>query len=279
MDNKKRLASTCVKRAKAKNVRAGASSAYVKRLKAALVKKEIHSNTIQQKNHNEISKVKPKQKGLADDARERLESARFRYLNEKLYTTSSSEAWNFFQEDPESFGVYHKGFKNQVLKWPVNPLDIIISDILKGPKHWVVADFGCGEAQMAHTIPNQVHSFDLVAANDKVTACDMASVPLAMKAVDVAVFCLSLMGSNIHDFLKEANRVLRIGGLLYVAEVESRCKNIQEFLKNIERFGFQLKENSLQKYFFLAKFNKIQNMSPKATLPRLYLKPCLYKKR
>lgn len=67
--------------------------------------------------------------------------------------------------------------------------------------------------------------------------------------------------------------------MLYVAEVESRCQNTQEFLKNIERFGFQLKENSSQKYFFLAKFNKIQNLSPKATIPRLYLKPCLYKKR
>lgn len=276
------LVSTCVKRVtptKAKNVRSSASSAYVKRLKAALVKKEIYPCTIQQKAHIETSKAKPKPKDLAADARKRLESARFRYLNEKLYTTTSSEAWELFQEDPESFDVYHKGFKNQVLKWPVNPLDIIISDILKGPKHWVVADFGCGEAQMAQTIPNQVHSFDLVAANDKVTACDMASVPLAMKVVDVVVFCLSLMGSNIHDFLKEANRVLRIGGMLYVAEVESRCQNTQEFLKNIERFGFQLKENSSQKYFFLAKFNKIQNLSPKATIPRLYLKPCLYKKR
>ncbi len=96
----------------------------------------------------------------------------------------------------------------------------------------MIADFGCGEAQIANTIPNKVHSFDLVAANDKVTACDMASVPLATKAVDVVfqhylciiefdqatdnaffqvVFCLSLMGSNIHDFLKEANRVLKIG--------------------------------------------------------------------
>lgn len=52
----------------------------------------------------------------------------------------------------------------------------------------MVADFGCGEAQMAQTIPNQVHSFDLVAANDRVIACDMASVPLAMKVVDVVFY-------------------------------------------------------------------------------------------
>jgi deoxyadenosine/deoxycytidine kinase len=72
---------------------------------------------------------------------------------------------------------------------------------------------------------------------------------------------------------------LNHSGTLYVAEVESRCSNINDFLKTIERFGFQLKENNVQKYFFLAKFSKIQNMSPKATMPRIYLKPCLYKKR
>jgi hypothetical protein len=64
-----------------------------------------------------------------------------------------------------------------------------------------------------------------------------------------------------------------------VAEVESRCSNINDFLKMVGNFGFQLKENKIQKYFFLAKFNKIQNLSPKATMPRIYLKPCLYKKR
>jgi hypothetical protein len=49
----------------------------------------------------------------------------------------------------------------------------------------VIADFGCGEAKIAHTICNEVHSFDFVAANDKVIACDMACVPLGAKAVDV----------------------------------------------------------------------------------------------
>ncbi|XP_046654027.1 ribosomal RNA-processing protein 8-like [Daphnia pulicaria] len=262
---------------KPKNVR---SSAYVKRLKVALTKQKVNSNSAHQRTPLSAPQRKTKERAsIASDARQRLESARFRYLNEELYTKSSSEAWELFQEDPQSFDIYHKGFKNQVLKWPVNPLDIIITDLMKGPRNWVIADFGCGEAQIANTIPNKVHSFDLVAANDKVTACDMASVPLATKAVDVVVFCLSLMGSNIHDFLKEANRVLKIGGTLYVAEVESRCSNINDFLKTIERFGFQLKENNVQKYFFLAKFSKIQNMSPKATMPRIYLKPCLYKKR
>lgn len=36
-------------------------------------------------------------------------------------------------------------------------------------------------------------------------------VPLEDESVDVAVFCLSLMGTNIRDFLEEANRVLKPG--------------------------------------------------------------------
>jgi len=38
----------------------------------------------------------------------------------------------------------------------------------------VVADFGCGDAKIARSVPNVVHSFDLVALNERVTACNMA---------------------------------------------------------------------------------------------------------
>lgn len=216
----------------------------------------------------------------ADEAKLRLESAHFRFLNEQLYTSRSSDAWNLFQEDPQSFYTYHKGFTNQVAKWPINPLDIIIKELKKEPKTSIFADFGCGEARLSASVPHQVHSFDLVAANENVTACDMAQVPLANRSVNVVVFCLSLMGTNVNDFLIEANRVLTVGGMLYIAEVESRCNNVKAFLKSIERFGYKLKEhNTNHQYFFLAKLTKTHNTSKKFSLPKLQLKPCLYKKR
>lgn len=56
---------------------------------------------------------------------------------------------------------------------------------------------GCGDAVLAQSIPNKVHSFDLVAVNARVTACDMAHVPLKDGSVDIVIFCLSLMGINI----------------------------------------------------------------------------------
>lgn len=104
----------------------------------------------------------------------------------------------------------------------MNPLDVIIRHVKAAPKGTRVADFGCGEARLSASVPHKTHSFDLVAANDRVTACDIAHVPLGNECVDIAVFCLSLMGTDYIDFLREARRVLVPGGRLFVAEVRSR---------------------------------------------------------
>lgn len=88
----------------------------------------------------------------------------------------------------------------------------LISHFISSPGHPVIADFGCGEARLAKALPSHtVHSFDLVAINPLVTACDMAHTPLKDKEAEVVVFCLSLMGTNLKDYLKEANRVLKNG--------------------------------------------------------------------
>lgn len=62
---------------------------------------------------------------------QRLESARFRYINEVLYSTSSGEASRMFKQDPQAFWIYHKGYTAQVQRWPANPVDEIISFITR----------------------------------------------------------------------------------------------------------------------------------------------------
>jgi len=42
----------------------------------------------------------------------------------------------------------------------------------------VIGDFGCGDAKIARSIPNKVHSFDLVALNKHVTVCNIEKVHL-----------------------------------------------------------------------------------------------------
>lgn len=66
---------------------------------------------------------------LLQKSRDRLNAARFRYLNEQLYTTTGKEAFQLFRKDQQAFSVYHEGFQSQVEKWPANPVDVIISTI------------------------------------------------------------------------------------------------------------------------------------------------------
>ncbi|KAI5732728.1 hypothetical protein M8J76_003443 [Diaphorina citri] len=194
----------------------------------------------------------------------KLKSARFRYLNEQLYTSKSEESKDFFTEDRESFEAYHEGFKKQVTQWPINPVDIIIKSIQERESkgRLVIADLGCGEAKLAAELTqHKVHSLDLVALNERVTSCDMTRTPLKPYSVDVAVFCL---------------------GELKIAEVESRFHDVNDFVKDIQKYGFEKKNLNMDySLFYFLDFKKVSNLSKskKRKLPPINLKPCLYKKR
>ncbi|OAD70216.1 hypothetical protein PHYBLDRAFT_155988 [Phycomyces blakesleeanus NRRL 1555(-)] len=197
--------------------------------------------------------------------KEKLSGARFRWLNEKLYTTKGDEAYGLFQEKPELFDEYHEGFRHQVESWPVNPVDVIIDQLRGLPAGTVVADLGCGDAKIGHVLTEQkVLSFDLIAKNDKVIACDISKLPLPANFVDVVVFSLSLMGTNYLDFLKEAHRVLKLGGELKIAEVVSRFSDLDSFIDLLENLGFEFigKEDD-NKMFVMMYFNK-RNFKPTA---------------
>lgn len=221
---------------------------------------------------------------VVDSARQRLSASRFRFLNEQLYTQEGSASASLFRSDPSLFQSYHEGFQLQASQWPLDPLDLIIADIKKLPNTSVIADLGCGEARLAGSVPNRVHSFDLVAVNERVVACDIAKLPLEGGAVDCAVFCLALMGTNTRDFVFEAARVLRVGGKLKVAELESRFQgqecSVDTFIADVEKFGFKNTWKDLKKdFFYFLDFQKVKDVKKKKKLPEIELKPCLYKKR
>lgn len=210
----------------------------------------------------------PKLTPLQASMREKLISARFRHLNETLYTRPSDEAFNLFKESPEMFTEYHEGFRRQVEVWPQNPVESFLAEIRtrarqrghsskgrggKGgsneqqqqdagraadaqplPRNratnvCTIADLGCGDARLASELQREkgklkldVLSFDLHSPHPLVTKADIANLPLANGTVDVAIFCLALMGTNWVDFVEEAYRVLRWKGELWVAEIKSR---------------------------------------------------------
>ncbi|EIE78718.1 hypothetical protein G6F46_012126 [Rhizopus delemar] len=193
--------------------------------------------------------------------KEKLSGARFRWLNEQLYTTPGNKSFELFQEKPELFDEYHEGFRHQVESWPVNPVDVIIDQLKHLPKTTVIADLGCGDAMIAQTLKkHKVLSFDLIAKNELVTACDISKLPLEANSVDVVVFSLSLMGTNYLEFLKEAHRVLKVGGELKIAEVVSRFSDIDRFISLLEELGFDfMDKDDNNKMFVMLYFTKQPN--------------------
>jgi ribosomal RNA-processing protein 8 len=212
--------------------------------------------------------------------RTKLASARFRHLNESLYTKPSKESLEIFKETPSMFEDYHRGFAQQVEVWPSNPVDGYVSDIVKRGKvstrdpwkdkkralkkkggnkselaevevetavfdgrikplprnikgHCTIADLGCGTASLSYSLQQHlkplqltVHSFDLARptgpSGPLVTVADICALPLPDNAVDVAIFCLALMGTNWLEFIDEAFRILRWKGELWISEIKSR---------------------------------------------------------
>jgi ribosomal RNA-processing protein 8 len=105
-----------------------------------------------------------------------------------------------------------------------------------------IGDFGCGEAKIMETIgENRVYSFDHIAINDKVTACDMKSVDLPDDALDIAVFSLSLMGRNWPEYIVEAKRCLATNGYLLIAETtKSLNRRLSKLRQIIKELGFEI---------------------------------------
>ncbi|KAL1812279.1 hypothetical protein DCAR_0624486 [Daucus carota subsp. sativus] len=221
-----------------------------------------------------------------DKMKARLSGGHFRMINEKLYTCSGEEALNYFEDDPSLFNMYHVGYQEQMTHWPEQPVNIIIQWLKDHSPSLVVADFGCGDARLSRSVKNKVFSFDLVAHNSSVVACDMANTTLETSSIDVAVFCLSLMGTNFPSYLCEAQRVLKPGGWLLIAEVKSRFDptnggaDPNNFSKAICELGFySVSKDFSNKMFILFYYKKKEKLKSKKEIKWPSLKPCLYKRR
>lgn len=214
--------------------------------------------------------------------KKKLEGAKFRMINEVLYSSRGDKSFDDFQKDPALFDIYHEGFREQASHWPDNPLTIIIQWLKSKHPKSIIADLGAGDAELAQSVKNKVHSFDLVSKSERVVAADIANLPLGDSCVDIAVFCLSLMGTNIGDFLSEAYRILKPKGILKIAEVRSRFEGeadgMKKFLRVLKRAGFDITEKpSSNKMFFMLQCEKSER--PQDVSADYSAKACVYKKR
>jgi ribosomal RNA-processing protein 8 len=140
----------------------------------------------------------------------KLSSARFRHLNEQLYTRPSSASRALFEASPDLFAAYHTGFRQQVAVWPSNPVDGFIADVRRRARNaslphrssvvggggsnsrrlCMLADLGCGDAGLART---------LVGANNKNSGGggdDDGDIEAAVSGMTVRLHSFDLHAAN-----------------------------------------------------------------------------------
>lgn len=240
-----------------------------KPVKEKATKRKLEENETKESEPDKPLPITLKLTPLQQKMMAKLSGSRFRWINEQLYTITSKDALQLIKDQPELFDEYHQGFRSQVQSWPENPVNVFVDQIktrasskpVNAPgglpglpnKKVVIADMGCGEAQLSLDVsnfvkqynskktnkkqkPNQgrrfqtgpktldieVHSFDLKKGNDRITVADIKNVPLPDGSCTVVIFCLALMGTNFLDFIKEAYRLLAPRGELWIAEIKSR---------------------------------------------------------
>ena len=140
------------------------------------------------------------------------------------------------------------------MKWNYRPVDEIIAYLSKKKDFYekrTIVDLGCGEGFLHEQLVKKgfngkkIKSFDLVSLKPFVVEVDIANLPLENESVSLCVFCLSLMGTNYLNFIREARRVLKDKGKLIVSEVESRSPDWSKFIEMIENCGFTLSNDGI----------------------------------
>lgn len=175
----------------------------------------------------------------------------FSVLNQRWTSSHSATTHARLADDPSEWYLYHDLYRRARQDWPEQPYERIASRVSSRPD-WVVGDFGSGEALLAQALPNRVVSLDHVALNETVMACDLATTPLRDGELDVAVFSLSLMGSNWAEYLAEAHRALKPFGFLFIAEPHGRWEGREALLvAAVTDSGFVVTQHPEQRYQFI----------------------------
>lgn len=250
-------------------------------------------------------------------------------INEILYTCKSDEALRRLKVDSQLdlAAKYHEGYEEQMLKWPEHPLDRIVKHVnnLNLKPASVVLDLGAGACRLSSSLTNKkvsVISVDFAPPPRVILPPERTSAETYLKqgglikssirhvsilpdnCANVAVFCLSLMGTDWPFFLAEAFRLLKSGGTLVIAEVYTRARRPAKLLKHLENQSLKLyKKEEVGNYFFIWYFrvnkkdrkeveavpdqlHKAKNSKQQQTttnfdaneIPSHLLTPCVYKK-
>lgn len=171
--------------------------------------------------------------------RRKIKHGDFTKINTRWNNSRSGITHKRLQKDNHEWAHYHEEYRKARKDWVMTPYKEMVK-FYKKRDGLVIGDFGCGEGFIYKELSSKhkVHSFDHVAAEEFVTECDFSKTPLDDETLDVAIYSLSMMGSNINEYLHEAHRVLKLDGKINIIEATSRFKDVKQFMNQLQDFGF-----------------------------------------
>ncbi|MBS1809046.1 MAG: DEAD/DEAH box helicase family protein [Acidobacteria bacterium] len=205
---------------------------------------------------------------VTDVKRRNAKYGDFSRMNARWNSSYSSTTYQRLQKNPEEWMQYHTLYQEARKTWEIIPYQETIKWLEKR-SNLVVGDFGCGEALISKSLADKhtIHNFDFIAINESVIECDFSSTPLEDACLDVAIFNLSLMGRNIADYIREANRTLKLDGQLLLYELESHFKDLEGFIRGLAIAGFDIIENRADwKFRFIRAIKSAERIKDSITI-------------
>ena len=168
----------------------------------------------------------------------------------------------YFKDNPEKWKEYHSISQENEKTFPKEeiPRNKIINylDKLPGKKEKIIADLGCGSAEIYQYFKDNMrfkfNNFDHYSSNESIISRDIKDTKLEDYSVDIAILSLAMWGSNCEDYIKEAYRILDEGGILLIIEPYKRWnkeEGVNRLVKLLEENHFDIKDKSEEKFMFI----------------------------
>lgn len=174
---------------------------------------------------------------------------------------STSETMHqYFKKNRNEWRKYHEARDIVRGDWAEDPQQVIADKINSLGSVGVVADLGCGRNELKGKITSYYTkwlSFDHVSEDESVIEADTTNLSEYVndETLDIAVYCLSIWGRNKVDYFKEAHRMLKVGGHMFIAEPTDKIDQ-SLLLGEVVNLGFKLLEYEPKMKFTYFKFKK-----------------------
>ena len=208
-----------------------------------------------------LKEPKTKEPKETPEQRKQRTKSELSVLHQRYKTLNSNNLQKEFQETPELWHQYHAISEENEKSFPKEgiPRNRIIQELneIKGKRTRSVVDMGCGKAQIADHFTNDTRftfiNYDHVSSKENVLAQDISNMPVEDHCVEICILSLAMWGSNCHNYVREAHRILESGGKLYIIEATKRWTDEGGppggKLKNLlEEIGFHIIKQSVEKF-------------------------------